>query len=602
MQRIDNPNKAKNRSPAVEERNTLREMIKLEEKRVSEPNAEIPMLRSRLENYQSEIEDLEAKLLVPEVKEQYARVVTKLLDILSFVLPGPERKIDLDIELPDMFVFPEGSRDRLALDMDDLRAKHDEYYRAAQEVARKSSTEVKGIKLELDARKSLYHFSKMSLNSVNNMKRRVLEQLKFMKEVTAAHRQMPHELWAQIFTLRVLEDEKEYSEKKREGNPPFTTLKLTWVCQSWRAIIHDLPALWRYIAIPRNLRVTAPQKERIEYYMKCMKSSLPIVYSVPDSSGNEDNLVALLQPIPSFERLEIHISSSSDVAEDLIESISPTVHDLVLIGEPDTDLPVTYCALKYGSIRSVKSISCFDIRLDIKEQDGQDGETGIEAISFEQAHIDKGDLFGFLMQVPSINSVGLLMKWPYNIENDVPLAAVLLDNITNITAHLTVLGRVFDDEVVLPNLKSLMVKLEYFADAQTIKEDWESFLATHHRAGSIVKLGLSGIPLIEVPDGVPEVCRHFVGQVPNVEHLILEGDIVQYALEGLSGEDKVPLKLNELTIQTNTDVTEEEIGNFLKMAHKVHKRPLILHLANCSSLSEEVKQRLGHIHTTVQSK
>lgn len=194
MQRIDNPNKAKNRSPAVEERNTLREMIKLEEKRVSEPNAEIPMLRSRLENYQSEIEDLEAKLLVPEVKEQYARVVTKLLDILSFVLPGPERKIDLDIELPDMFVFPEGSRDRLALDMDDLRAKHDEYYRAAQEVARKSSTEVKGIKLELDARKSLYHFSKMSLNSVNNMKRRVLEQLKFMKEVTAAHRQMPHEL------------------------------------------------------------------------------------------------------------------------------------------------------------------------------------------------------------------------------------------------------------------------------------------------------------------------------------------------------------------------------------------------------------------------
>jgi hypothetical protein len=104
-----------------------------------------------------------------------------------------------------------------------------------------------------------------------------------MKDLIGPRRRIPDELWSMIFWDRVMEDEEEYQVTWREGNPPFTTLKLSWVCRLWRQIIIEQPSLWQYIALPRTLYLSPAQVERVKYCQQRLKehpSKLYMVYRI----------------------------------------------------------------------------------------------------------------------------------------------------------------------------------------------------------------------------------------------------------------------------------------------------------------------------------
>lgn len=140
--------------------------------------------------------------------------------------------------------FPAPTSPKLAPSRSSIEEECNEFQKFAESVQERAQHKLLDAEQEVDASKSMLYFIEKGLKESLDRKAKMEDRMREMKDLVTPRRRMPYELWVQIFTRRVMEDEAEYATSNKEECPPYTVLRLTWVCRLWRAIITAQPALW----------------------------------------------------------------------------------------------------------------------------------------------------------------------------------------------------------------------------------------------------------------------------------------------------------------------------------------------------------------------
>jgi hypothetical protein len=160
-----------------------------------------------------------------------------------------------------------------------------------------------------------------------------------------------------------MEDEAEYATSNKEECPPYTVLRLTWVCRLWRAIITAQPALWQYIPIPCADTCCYNQKERIEYYIRRVKSYPPTVYMtrwIHDRHFPKFRLSNLLKQITHFKLLELYVVPDDEVTDEILRELRPNAQELVLINAKIQRK--AHSVLSTNTLQKVNTLSCMRLQ------------------------------------------------------------------------------------------------------------------------------------------------------------------------------------------------------------------------------------------------
>lgn len=214
----------------------------------------------------------------------------------------------------------------------DLGDTHTMYLKKAQSALEQARQEYRRAEEEIDANGSLFHHID---NSRIELRSRLSDNIRRMKDLVGPRRRLPDEVWSLIFWERVTEDEEAYGQTWRDENPPFTTLKLTWVCRLWRQIVSNQPSLWRYITLPQNYYLSTAQVERFNHFKERLKGCSPKIYMVPGSVGGRSDeggvyLKTVLRGLPTIGLFEAHIIRDPKPLESFLTSTQLQVEELAL--------------------------------------------------------------------------------------------------------------------------------------------------------------------------------------------------------------------------------------------------------------------------------
>lgn len=452
---------------------------------------------------------------------------------------------------------------------------------------------------EVDANKSMLALSARSLEFLVTLKKGIETEILPMKELLGARRRLPAELWGQIFLERVINDEEEYKSRGRDGTPPFTALKLSTVCQFWRAIVQGQPSLWQYIAIPRATAISRSQWDRVDHHRAMARGSPCIVYVVPDSRGEQGSTLhqyLLLQQFSQFRSLELRVSRRTSEAEDLLAATQPRVDELILIGSVKQGSSGTSCPLVYKALKNVRTLRCIDVHPSMRLSSPHTQQLPITSAYFQQTYLDSRSMIQFLEALPELETLTIDLHWPYTIEADNSRSPVIIHNLTNVNTSAAVLVALFTDEVMLPALQCITIQLS--TESRSEELHWSTFLNVHQRRSSIKSLTLASEESEFSRAGIhcPETYAQMAGQIHELERLELKGDCVVAILERLGRPFP---RLEELSI-SSSGVTEEVLEEFLEAYHAEKKASLRLRLGECPAMSTTAKARLMELaaHTS----
>jgi hypothetical protein len=326
------PNKTKNRLPTTKEGEVLRQTIKKEEKKLDELDDEISNLQMEVEGYRQKLQDMESALHVTKALHTKAEKVVSSLSRLSATIFE-----EIDISGISLTALP--TRRMTSLE-NCLGGTHAAYLKAAQSALEQVQQEYQRVEEEFDANTSLFHLINHSLMGRIELRSQVDDSIRRMRDLIGPRRRVPDELWAMIFWERVMEDEEKYELTWREEKPPFTTLKLTWVCRLWRRIITDSPSLWQYIPLPHALILSPAQVERFKYFQERLKGHTPRMYMVYGSEGVQKDGIDLQSLLAGFKRFlhfEAQIFRGSSALEDLLNTFQPETEELALVSSPEEE-------------------------------------------------------------------------------------------------------------------------------------------------------------------------------------------------------------------------------------------------------------------------
>ncbi|PVF97909.1 hypothetical protein CPB86DRAFT_706152, partial [Serendipita vermifera] len=586
------PNQFKNRIPTGIEEMVLLELIKKEEREVARLDSKVSSLQPEAETYKVAVQESELVL----------RAATKLLkctEISHFALHGINDSLlglrgrDSPVPTGDISLTSNPLYREIAFDGMILESTRDDHIESTRSVFERASQRVRQAETELDSNQSMLYFINQSIDNALELQVKVKHQLYRMKELMGARRRMPNELWIQVFRERVKEDEEKYEASDREEKPPFSSLKLTWICRSWRVLVVDCPMLWRYIAIPRTSHVSPTQWDRLTYFLERLKSIPAIVYTTRDSPDNTSSpLSELLRVIHSFERLEMNVSRRHSMTEQFLDVVQPVVQKLTLVGTFKYGQAVTACPLNFRSLRNVNSLSCRSVQPLFRPTSLlQDVPLRLTSVSLAQSYIDKRVTLSFLEAATSVTSVTLNLTVPYTIAGDSSQPVITLPHITTLSGNPVVLSTVFDELVELPKLCTVMLRLEPLVDMSEGIEQWNRFVSTHQRKDTIDTLGLAAGAILGSHYRMLGFMTRLIQVVPQVRCLKLEGSVVFPTLEILVLKKLVP-KLVQLIISNDIIVTEDYITAFLNAFRKERNVSLSLQIIYCPSIPEPIKWQL----------
>lgn len=577
------PNTVKNRIPAAGEADALRRMIQGSEERLVELDSEINGLESSAKEYRVKAKKMNSIL-------QMAR---NLQSSAEFTISSLE-KIELERSWEDTFDvmdciddFTRPAHSQLYQDDKNLKETHEAHLLAARSALSRASLHTTQVEEDIDANHSLLFYVEESLATLIAQRDGITSQIQRMKDLIGAYRRTPNELWLQIFEERMNEDECNYMGGTREKIPPFTVLKLTWVCRKWRVLIMSRPSLWRYIPIPNSRRIPFKECERIKHCLEHLKLYPPTVYMVRwynDTREGKFPLSSVLKQIPFFKLLDLYVSVHDAHTENLIKEVQPRAEHLVLFSDLTDDGVDAYLAPV--GIQNVQNISCIDIQPKI---DGETEPLNIRSLHITQSYVDNDYLVAFL-QDTSVSTVTIKTRFPFDVSEYPTLTDVTLSNLTTLAANLTILATVFNDHVFLPNLLTLTVIQQATIPHAQTRMYWTSFLTTHQRKDTISTLGISGSSSIEQLEAT-ETYQGFIYQVTKLEHLVLEGGAAVLGLEAMVAAKHIPANLSKLTIFKSNEVKKDHTDALWKILHPTQRQRLLLRIEDCPVLSDRSKEQ-----------
>jgi hypothetical protein len=499
---------------------------------------------------------------------------------------------------PD-FPLPASPTQRMMSIGQGLSETHTTYFNTTQAALEQARREHRAAEEELDINSSLFHRINHSLTSRIELRSQVEDNLRQMRDLIGPRRRVPDELWSMIFWERVMEDEEEYGETWRDEKTPFTTLKLTWVCQLWRQIIVEQPSLWQYIALPRNVYLTPLQADRVKHFREHLKGYSPKFYMVHQSRGARNDgvhLQALLAGLPSMHRFEAQILPDPQPMQAFLNSIEIPIQRLVLISCPDGQQREIVVSLSYNAIKGVKSLECYGVQPCVDQARLDENQAQLDSLYVSLSELGNANLI-FFLEASGVAKLNLKPWDEWSIGEDGVERDVLLTRLETVSAPLPVLKYAFNQHVLVPNLRTLTVDLDSDYNINDSLEFWTSFLSIHERRNNITTLEISHLPARgSSAEETSVMLSKFINHVTNVEDLTLTKEAVTPSLRGLADSKKIPSGMTTITITDSGDVTEDLVMAFLKVYYTKKREPLLLEIIDCSSISEEGSQRLDLAH------
>jgi hypothetical protein len=572
----------------------LRQAIKKEENKLDELDTEISDLGKEAETCQHKVKNLKSTLLVAKTLHTNAeKTFTSLSELSSSLLSDP------------YVPFPTSPTQSLKSIGKGLSEMHTTYVNAAQAALEQAREAYRGAEEELDANNSLLYRINHSLTSRLELRSQVRDNIHQMKDLIGPRRRIPEEIWSMIFRERVMEDEEEYGKTWRKGRPPFTTLKLTWVCHLWRQIVTVQPSLWKYIALPRTLSLSSAQVDRVKHFRKHLNVHSPNFYMAYGSEGagfDGVHLGALLAGLPSINRFEAQISTEPSLIQAFLNTIEIPIQDLVLISSPDGKEHELDLALSYHAIKNIKSLYCLGVRPCVVPLISETRQAQLDSLFLTLFDIKNTDLILFLeMSGAAVLHFEPSGDWSNEEETGIE-QDVLLTRLNSISLPLPVLKFAFNQHVLVPNLRTLAVDLYVNYNIDESLGLWTSFLSIHERRDNITSL-----EVLEVPDDNSsaeersEMLSKFINQLPNLKYLTIRGAAVVPALQGMVDSEEIPSGIVMLEVSGCDSVTEDLIMAFFK-AYYTRKRAGLsrVRIFDCSLISKDALQRLSHAHAKLK--
>jgi hypothetical protein len=581
---IINPNTTKFRVPAITEGNFLRELIRKEEKELTE-------LEDRITTAQKEVDDQKLavqkyKFILALAKHLGASAELTIAAINQSDNIAPLVDAPFNDTAPPTVQLPTSSQEA-TLGWNDLLTNKAEFLRIAESTMQVSIQRTRDAEKEVESGQSVLYFLNETLVSLLDIKQKAEEKILKMKDVISSRRRIPDEVWLQIFTERVIEDEEPYTHMDLEGPPPFTTLRLTWVCRLWRTIIIEHPALWRYIAIPLVEYPTQQQWDRIRYLKNRLGSISPYVYTVSGTQMGTykgDTFVHLVKEFAYFERLKLYVNRP--FMPHLFGSLQPNAQEFIIIGKRQEEGGPNIAWNVSSFLENIRSLRTINALLHTGKS------SHLQTVHLSLRSIHPVSIMKFLDTVTSLTTLSITIISPMGYCQETGASQITLENLVSLSCDIACLGLIFRPNIHLPRLKNLsLVGVLHYKDDEYVRQWWDIFISVDQRRDAISSLILLATcsPLWQA--NTAGRCGYIINSLPNIKSLKLEDSTVVPALDGLSKH--IPQSLLQLKIANSDQVEERHLEQFITSLYEQKVEVFSLQIDNCALISEERKERLS---------
>jgi hypothetical protein len=379
---------------------------------------------------------------------------------------------------------------------------------------------------ELGLRQSLLYFLNEHLASLLDLKQKAVGRILKMKSAISPKRRIPDEIWLQILTERIEEDEEPYTYMDLDGPPPFAALRLTWVCRQWRTIIIERRALWRYIAIPAVDYPTRPQWERIQCFKDRLGIIAPHVYAIKKTqfraySGH--NLAHLLQEFVSFGRLKLYVDFDP-VLYRLFGPLQAEIQELILIRkcQKENDHDIYFDILAF--LKNTRSLRCTKIE---HSPAATNTATTTDLLNTTIPHLESihlshyrscpRNIVSFLRAATSLTTLTITLLQPTRYLPFVT-SQVTLSNLAFISADIITLESIFSPFIHLPKLAGLSVVLVPYDDDNEMNHWWNTFISVGQRRDAISSFGISANHPQLTKSKIAKGSKYLLNSLPNIKN------------------------------------------------------------------------------------
>jgi hypothetical protein len=611
------PSKLNDRIVTVREQEFFRKAIDKEEQKLRELDAEVMGLQLEVNDYEQKSQTMKAALSKAKKLRKNAEITIESLNDLSDTLIEEESDdsddssessktsaTSLDKQIESIEVSLENtSYSGIEAIEKGLESTLENHRESAKASLQQAIAEYRRVQEDLDANNSFLDCVTRSLVTRIELRDQLSENIRHMKDVIGPRRRIPDEVWALVFWERVTEDEEYYARSRsfRDGEPPYTTLKLTWVCRLWRQIVMNQPSLWRYIAIPISSYLTQEQEDMVEHFRQHLQLYPPHIYMVPHYKGDLTAGTPLGDVLISFERIkymEAYILDTFPSPEGLLEKHDLHIDELVLINDSEDSVIVTF---SLRTIKNIKKISCHNVRPRIDVKGFQDHEVRLDSLHLNQYEVDRRETIVFLDRTRVINFEFTGYKW-FIVHGIRPLGHnVILTHLTTLCMPFAIL-HIFDEHVSFPSLRSFTIILDLATNDDQKRAAWDIFSTTHRLRDVISTFGIINAVLNPLSTNDAALCCYFISRLPNIEKLVLEkGTAIPVLQEMTTNASTILSRIATIEISYDFMVTETQVLAFLQAIYTRKRTPLSLEVVNCEKLPGDAIRRLERVNEELKA-
>ncbi|KAG8798733.1 hypothetical protein FRC18_008563, partial [Serendipita sp. 400] len=324
------PNERQNRCPIGIEREKLSQWAKRDQQELDRVSKEIKLNSEEIESCLLAICHYEEAILV-------AKLLRKCVEDKIQVAKKAFESICTSPEKHDQPPPLHDNRGTLAL-LNLLKMRNDTISAYNHEIKSLQSTidhfaeRTRNLEEDADATRSVLSVTRHRNETFELIKKTLTKDLSEKLELLSARRRTPDEIWRQIFLLRAVDDELDFELQERIGRPPFTSLRLSAVCQYWRRLVESQTDLWQCIALLNGNNTSS--KPRLDHYLAKLGNRIPIVYTYmlkKDVTPCWAELSTIIsQKIPKCKSLDLAIDIPQPMPRSFLSSLKLTTEELRL--------------------------------------------------------------------------------------------------------------------------------------------------------------------------------------------------------------------------------------------------------------------------------
>ncbi|KAG8831183.1 hypothetical protein FRC17_003511 [Serendipita sp. 399] len=591
---ISDPNKRHNRRPTGVERQNLTNWAKRDQEELNRISKEINLNSEEIESCLVSIRHYEEALRIAKVMKACTE---SKIEVVKQVIESIQATLD------DNLLIPPIDEKQASLVLRDMITKQKDITSASElELKNLESTwtmlteKIGRLEDDAEAARSILATIRRRNEALEVIRTAVTQDLSPKLELLSARRQIPDEIWGDIFLSRVVDDERDFDERQRRiGLPPFTALKLSAVCQHWRRIVASQPELWRFIAL---LNENAPLNEaRLQHFLSRLGNVAPRAYTYVRKEGARHGwgkLSNTLQQISKFHSLDIIIDTPQPMPRIFLVDLEVETNELCLRKCAQGQEAILMYRRR---IQPARSIWCHRIQLTLESNFAPDTEASyaeqdleLESLAFTECALELDPLFNLCEQAPHLRHLDI--RKSLIVRSDMAGQGMTFSSLTKLSLRSCSLA-VFKHQSLLPSLEEVDLTC-----MENSIQDWRDFVSIGQRTGTIQIITLRNESATRKDLSLREVYQAIITTLSNVKHLTLHPssspDDGQFCLSGLA-----LARVNNLNL-IGSEVTEETLTNALQEAYLIRQQRIYMTFDGCKNVDSPTAGRLRNLEPMIE--